>query len=72
MKVKEGFIEGFLVLGFAIFILGLLVGMLALALINVKIDQAILFITFSTGMITGILIISLILVTYKVRSSEKS
>ncbi|MBS7621826.1 hypothetical protein KEJ32_06930, partial [Candidatus Bathyarchaeota archaeon] len=72
MKFGRGFVKGFLVLGFAIFILGFLTGMLAIALTNIKMDSSILFIVFSAGLITGILIVALAIVSVKAKSLELS
>lgn len=71
MKFRKGFVEGFLVLGFAIFILGFLMGMLAIALTNVKMDSSILFIVFSAGLVAGVLMVALTLVSVKARSLEE-
>lgn len=71
VKFKKGFVEGFLVLGFAIFILGFLIGMLAIALTNLKLDLSALFIVFSAGLVTGILMMALALVSVKAKSLEE-
>jgi len=69
MNVKEeGFIGGFLVLGFAIFIIGFLTGMLAIAFIPVKADFTTLAcIALIFGFITGMLTTALLLVIVKLR-----
>lgn len=67
MKLEKGLIEGFLILGFAIFILGFLAGMSVLALVSVKMDSAILFIIFSSGMLVGILMVVLTLLIIKLK-----
>jgi len=66
MDVKEGFIGGFLILGFVVFIVGFLTGMLAIALIPVKPDfTALGFMVFTFGFITGMVTIALLLVIVK-------
>jgi len=74
MPAEQGFIGGFLVLGFVIFIGGFLTGMLAIALIPVKSDITLLgLMIFTLGFITGLLTIALLLVIVrKTKSSEKS
>ncbi|NWF87670.1 hypothetical protein HXY32_07695 [Candidatus Bathyarchaeota archaeon] len=66
MQVKQISIGGFLVLGFAIFIAGLLTGIVAVALMPVRSDQTVIeLIIFIFGFITGIVTIALTLVTVK-------
>lgn len=67
MKLEKEFIEGFLVLGFAIFILGFLAGMLAIALVSLKMDSAILFVVFSVGLLVGILMVALTLLILRLK-----
>ncbi|MDH5754016.1 MAG: hypothetical protein OEY95_02235 [Candidatus Bathyarchaeota archaeon] len=65
---EEGFIGGFLVLGFVIFIVGFLTGMLAIAFIPVKADLTTLsFMVFIFGFITGMVTVALLLVIVKLR-----
>lgn len=65
---KEGFIGGFLVLGFAVFIVGFLTGMLAIAFIPVGSDFTILaIIVFAFGLVTGMVTVALLLVIVKLR-----
>jgi hypothetical protein len=72
MSVKEDFMGGFLVLGFVIFIVGFLAGILALALIPVKPDfTALGFMVFMFGFITGMVAISLVLVAVKLTELTK-
>jgi len=72
MSVKEGFIGGFLVLGFVIFIVGFLTGILAVALIPVKPDFTTLgFMVFIFGFITGMVTVSLVLVIVKLTELTK-
>ena len=49
MPMEKSFITGFIVLGFVIFIAGFLAGMLAVALVSVKMDFAAGFMIFSLG-----------------------
>lgn len=69
MNVKEeGFLGGFLVLGFVIFIVGFLSGMLAISFIPVNQDFAILAaVVLIFGFIAGALTIALLLVIAKLR-----
>jgi len=57
--------------GFAIFHLRFLTGMLAIALNDVKMDPSALFVIFSVGLITDILLVALALVCVKAKSLEK-
>jgi len=72
MKIGEGFVEGFFVMGFAIFIVGLLTGMLALGLLDLKLDSTSLFIVFALGFLTGSLTFALTLVLVKIRELKKT
>jgi len=72
VEVKKGFIEGFLVIGFAIFIAGLLTGMLAINLVNLKLDSASLFMMFTLGFLAGMLAVALVLVSVKMRELGKN
>jgi len=73
MSVKEGFRGGFLVLGFVIFIVGFLAGILAVALIPVKPDFTTLgFMVFIFGFITGMVTVSLVLVIVKLTELTKN
>jgi flagellar biogenesis protein FliO len=65
MEVKKGFFGGFLVLGFVIFIIGLLAGMLAILLVSSKLDSSVLFMVFSLGFIIGMIVVALIWVIVK-------
>jgi len=65
---EEGFIGGFLVLGFVIFIVGFLAGMVAIAFIPVNADFTMLaFMVFIFGFITGMVTVALLLVIVKLR-----
>jgi len=72
MKIGEEFVEGFFVMGFAIFIVGLLTGMLALGLLDLKLDSTSLFIVFALGFLTGSLTFALTLVSVKIRELKKT
>jgi len=66
MDIKEGFVGGFLVFGFAIFIVGFLTGMLAFIMMPLTPNvEATGFIIFIFGFITGMLTIALLLATVK-------
>jgi hypothetical protein len=65
---EEGFIGGFLALGFVIFIVGFLAGMVAIAFIPVSADfTALAFLVFIFGFITGMVTVALLLVIIKLR-----
>ena len=65
---EEGFIGGFLVLGFVIFIVGFLAGMMAIAFIPVNTESTTLaFMVFIFGFITGMVTVALLLVIVKLR-----
>jgi hypothetical protein len=69
---KEGFIGGFLVLGFAIFIVGFLAGTVAIEFIPINGDFTTLsFIVFILGFITGMVTVALSLVIVKLRELTK-
>ena len=66
MDIKKDFFGGFLVFGFAIFIVGFLTGMLALIMMPVSPNaDATGFIVFILGFITGMITFALFLVTVK-------
>jgi hypothetical protein len=67
VKVERDFLEGFLVLGFAIFIVGFLTGMFSLALVGLKMDSVLLFVVFSLGLIVGMLAVVLAFMVIKNR-----
>jgi hypothetical protein len=63
MKVERGFLGGFLVLGFVIFVAGFLTGMLALAMVRAESDITTLTLMwFLLGFVLGLLTIALALV----------
>ena len=63
MKVERGFLGGFLVLGFVIFVAGFLTGMLALAMVRVEMDATLLAVMWLLlGFVLGLLTIALALV----------
>jgi len=73
MQIEKGFVGGFFVLGFAIFIVGFLTGMLAIALIPVKPEFTTLgFMIFVLGLITGMVTIALMLVIVQLSRLTKS
>jgi uncharacterized membrane protein len=60
MNLEKGFLGGFLVLGFALFIAGFLTGMLAFAAVQVSSDLTTLgIIVFLLGFVVGIFIFTL-------------
>ena len=69
MNVKEeGFLGGFLVLGFVIFIVSFLSGMLAIAFVPVNQDFGILAaVVLIFGFMAGVLTIALLLIIVKLR-----
>jgi hypothetical protein len=72
MAVKEGFLGGFLVLGFALFIVGFLTGMLAFIMMPLTPNtEGTGFIIFVFGFITGMTTIALVLVTIKLTQLTK-
>jgi hypothetical protein len=69
---KDGFIGGFLVLGFVIFIVGFLAGMVTIAFIPINGESTTLsFMVFIFGFITGMVIVALLLVIVKLRELTK-
>jgi hypothetical protein len=73
MNLKEGgFLGGFLVLGFVIFIVGFLAGMVTIAFIPVNAESTTgAFMVFIFGFITGMIAVALILVIVKLRELTK-
>ncbi|MEM1565870.1 MAG: hypothetical protein QXG11_03325 [Candidatus Bathyarchaeia archaeon] len=72
MKISRGFFGGFLVLGFAIFIVGLLVGMMAVDFVSLKLDPVALLTIFTLGFLTGLLTVALVLVSVKMLELRKT
>lgn len=72
MEVKKGFFGGFLVLGFVIFIAGLLTGVLGTLLVALKLDSATLFMVFSLGFIIGMIVVVLIWMFVKFTELKKA
>jgi hypothetical protein len=71
MHVEKGFLGGFLVLAFAVFIAGFLTGILAIAILNFSLDVATLgFIYFVVGLITGLVILVIALTAWQIRKQE--
>jgi hypothetical protein len=72
MNVQGNSVGSFIILGFVIFIVGLLTGMLAIALIPVKPDFAALeFMIFIFGFLAGILTITLALIIVRLARLRK-
>jgi len=61
VDVKESFLGGFLVLGFALFLVGFLTGLLAFALMPSELDVTVEFMIFILGFLLGIVAIALAL-----------
>jgi hypothetical protein len=72
MKLGEEFIEGFFVLGFSMFVVGLLTGMLAIGLLDLKLNSTSLFIVFTLGFLAGSFAVALMLVSMKMRELKKT
>jgi len=72
MKIKVEFLWGFLVLAFAIFIVGLLAGMLAVGLVSLKVDSVALLMVFSLGFLLGMLVIALVLVSLRLLDLKRA
>ena len=70
--MKRGFLGGFLVLGFAIFIAGFLTGMLAIAVVPSESDTLIEFLIFALGFVLGLLTIALTWVVVKLARMKES
>ena len=68
MTLKNGFLGGFLILGFVLFLVGFLTGMLAIALVPSRLDPMVEFMIFVLGFLAGAVIIALVLTV--VRLSE--
>ena len=72
MDFEKGFVEGFLVLGFMVFVAGFLAGMLFLGMAHMSSDASTLaLLSFVLGLITGMVTIALVLVVIKVRKKEE-
>jgi membrane-bound ClpP family serine protease len=72
MSIKEGFMGGFLVFGFAIFIVGFLTGMLAFIMMPLTPNsEATVFIIFVFGFITGMVTIALVWVSVRLTRLTK-
>jgi len=73
MDFEKGFVGGFLVLGFMVFVAGFLAGMLFLGMAHVSSDAATFgLLSFVLGLITGMVTITLVLVVIKVRKKEET
>ncbi len=72
MNIKgKSFFSGFLVLGFAFFLLGFLAGMLAIAFIPIKSDVTVTLLVFILSFLTGIITITLVLIALKVQGLSR-
>jgi membrane protein implicated in regulation of membrane protease activity len=72
MGSENGFLTGFLILGFAIFIAGFLTGMLALAVLGVSSDLTTLeLMAFALGFVAGILTFGLTYTFMKWRKKQR-
>lgn len=71
MRMERGFLGGFLVLAFAVFIAGFLTGILAIAVLNFSLEVATLgFIYFLVGLITGLVILVIAITAWRIRKQE--
>jgi hypothetical protein len=72
MDIKRGFVGGFLILGFSIFIVGFIAGILSIMLLQSKWDlTAQGFMVFIFGFLTGALMICLTWTIIKLNELEK-
>jgi membrane protein implicated in regulation of membrane protease activity len=70
--LEKGFLTGFLILGFAIFIAGFLTGMLALAVLGVSSDLTTLeLMIFALGFVAGIFIVGLTYMFMRWRKKQR-
>ncbi|MBX5328983.1 MAG: hypothetical protein QHH18_06325 [Candidatus Bathyarchaeota archaeon] len=70
MPREDGFMGGFLVLSFVVFIAGFLVGMLAIMVMPVSVDMTMLGLLFlALGFVVGILAVGLVWLMFKRRKS---
>ncbi len=71
MRVDQGFLGGFLILAFAVFIAGFLTGILSIAILNFSLNVAQLgFLYFLVGLIAGLVVLILALTAWKIRKHE--
>jgi len=71
MRVERGFLGGFLVLAFGVFIAGFLTGILAIAILNFSLDVATLgFMYFLVGLLTGSVILIIAITAWRIRKQE--
>jgi membrane protein implicated in regulation of membrane protease activity len=72
MRSENGFLGGFLILSFAIFIAGFLTGMLALAVLDVSSDLTTLgLMIFALGFVAGILLVGLTYTFVRLRRKQR-
>jgi hypothetical protein len=68
----KGFMGGFLVLGFAIFLIGLLTGMLAIEILQVESDFSMLwFMVFFVGFLSGAVVSAMVLIIIRLMRSPR-
>jgi hypothetical protein len=71
MRAERGFLGGFLILAFAVFIAGFLTGILSIAVLNFSLDAATLgFVYFVVGMLTGLIILVVVMTAWRIRKQE--
>lgn len=70
--VETDVLAGFLVLGFAVFIVGFLAGILIIGLVPLEMDFVALFTVFSLGYIAGALTVALVLVAFQLLKLRKT
>lgn len=72
MDLEKGFLGGFLILGFALFIAGFLTGMLAFAVVQASSDLATLgLMIFVLGFVVGMLTVALTFIFMKWRRKQR-
>jgi hypothetical protein len=73
MDLEKGFLGGFLILGFGLFIAGFLIGMVSLAVLNVTPDFGTLgLLIFAVGFLLGMMAVALTLVVVRLSRTQKS
>jgi hypothetical protein len=73
MGLEKGFLGGFLVLAFALFIAGILTGMLSFAVLHVTPDFATVgLMIFAFGFLLGMLAVALTLVVVRLSGEQRS
>lgn len=70
--MEKGFLSGFSILGFAIFIAGFLTGMLALSVLGVSSDLTTLgLMIFALGLVVGVLLVGLTYIFLRWRKKQR-